>query len=184
VTALALRLGSDHEDARRRVIWMVPTILAVLGTTDGRGSGHLMNISWVTPAADGPSRLVASLESSSESAVLLGDEGPYALSLLGREQREWGRVFAKPATDWRRTDGREFVRDAEVSRSAEGAPFLVDAVAVLAGRAERLADLGSHQLYLLTVIEVGAVPEALEGPASARPVPTLGIHDTRMNYGR
>lgn len=174
--------GAD--ELRRRTLWLVPTVLGVLGTVDDSGVGHLMNLSWLVPVAEEPTRLVASVETGSISEARLRQTGAYAVSLLGLEHRAWGRAFAKPSDDWRIDDGREFVRDAQVRRSARGAPYLAAAVGVLAGSAQSLADLGSHRLWLFHVEEVGAIAAALEGPAGEHAVGVLGVHDTRMNYGR
>ena len=179
-----LRSGPEHDDVRRRALWSIPTVLAVLGTVDRDDSPHLMNISWVTPAANDPSRLVASIESKSKSAHLLAFRPSWALSLLGEASRSLGRAFVKPDLTHDRSDDGEFVDGERVQRSSSGAPYLAVAIAVLAGEATHLHDLGEHQLWLLRVDEVATTPEVLAGPAAQHAVRVLGVHDTRMNYGR
>jgi flavin reductase (DIM6/NTAB) family NADH-FMN oxidoreductase RutF len=179
-----LRAASDDEDRRRRVLWTLPTVLAVLGTRDERGRPHLMNISWVTPVANEPCRLVASVETASHSAANLRAHPQWALSLLDPTQRDLGRAFVKPDLAIDESSDGLHVHGHAVRLTGWGAPVLDDAVAALAGTASALADLGDHGLWLLSVDEVGGVDEVFAGPASAHDVDVLRVQQTRMNYGR
>jgi len=172
--------GAD--ELRRRVLWSVPTALAVLGCVTAEGQPHLMNVSWVTPAAHSPTRLVVAVESTARSNAILHDSACFALSLLDLEQRALGRAFVKPDLEWS-AGPPESVAGHPIARSARYAPFLCSAVAVLAGSATMISDLGSHHLWLGTVEEVASTEAIVTGPASAHTVRILGVHDTRMNYG-
>jgi len=172
--------GAD--ELRRRVLWSVPTPLAVLGCVSADGDPHLMNVSWVTPAAHSPTRLVFSVESSARANALLHETASFAVSLLDVEQRTLGRAFVKPHLEWS-TAAEETIAGYPIARSARRAPFLQSAVAVLAGEAAMISDLGSHHLWLGTVEEVASTDAIVTGPASANAVRILGVHDTRMNYG-
>jgi flavin reductase (DIM6/NTAB) family NADH-FMN oxidoreductase RutF len=183
VSPLVLTSAAD-DDLRRRVLWAVPTVLAVLGTVDEADGPHLMNISWVTPVANDPTRLVVSIEASAKSASNLRATAVWALSLLSGEQRELGRAFVKPDLRYRVDAGVEYLHDAPVTRSTHRAPVLASAVAAMAGGATPLRALGSHDLFLLDVDEVGAVDELLAGPASAHAIDVLRVQETRMNYGK
>jgi flavin reductase (DIM6/NTAB) family NADH-FMN oxidoreductase RutF len=176
--------ANDAPDHRRRVVWAIPTVLAVLGTVNGAGDAHLMNCSWLTPVANEPSRLVVSLEVTSKTRANLRAVPSWTLSLLDRENRATGRAFVKPELSWENGDA-ELANGHAVARTAAGVPYLVAGAAALAGRsATQLADLGDHDLWLLTVDEIAGSPAFFSGPASQRAVPILGVHDTRMNYGR
>jgi flavin reductase (DIM6/NTAB) family NADH-FMN oxidoreductase RutF len=175
--------AAGHGDLRRRITWTVPTALAVLGTVNDDRSGHLMNISWVVPAANDPPSLVASIETASRTATNLEREGAFALSLLSRDQRHLGRAFVKPDLDHR--DGSPpRVGGEPIGLTRRGAPYLLDALAVLAGSAAIVTRLGSHDLWVCQVEDVAAQPVVTEGPASAHASPALSVLDTRLNYGR
>lgn len=183
MSPLALTSAAD-DDLRRRVLWAMPSVLAVLGTVDEEGGPHLMNISWVTPAANEPTRLVASVEATAKSAVNLRATTAWTLSLLTADQRDLGRAFVKPDLGYRVAADIEYLHDAAIIRSARRAPVLTGAVAAMAGPATPLRALGSHDLFLLEVEEVGAVDQLLAGPASAHAVDVLRVQETRMNYGK
>ncbi len=173
----------DDDERRRRAVWSVPTPLCVLGTVDTNDTPHLMNISWVTPVANEPSTFVMSVERDARSHQLLLRRGAFTLSMLDATQREWGRAFVKPTLDYD-AGPPEMIGPAEIARSAHGAPYLVAAASVLAGTARHLEDVGTHALWLGELEEVAVRDDVLEGPASAHAVKILGVHDTRMNYGR
>jgi flavin reductase (DIM6/NTAB) family NADH-FMN oxidoreductase RutF len=182
---LALSAVADDEQLRRRVLWAMPTVLGVLGSVGPDGTAHLMNVSWVTPVANGPTRLVASVEVGSRSAANLAATGAWALSLLGLERRELGRAFVKPELDWRRDGEGESAQGHRVRRASGGAPYLEESVGVFAGvDARLLAPLDEHALWLLSPREAGAVDALRAGAASARDVVVLSVQHTRMNYGR
>ena len=143
-----------------------------------------MNLSWVTPVANEPTRLVASVESSSRTATNLVAGSPFSISLLTLDQRELGRAFVKPQLTWTNEDKIEYAQGHAVLRSKLGVPWLSSSVGVLAGTSELIRELGEHALWLLSVDEIAGRPEVLEGPASRHDVRVLGVHDTRMNYGR
>jgi flavin reductase (DIM6/NTAB) family NADH-FMN oxidoreductase RutF len=177
--------ADEAPEVRRRVVWAIPTVLAVLGTVDLDDRPHLMNCSWLTPVANEPTRLVVSLESTSKSVANLLVRPAWSVTLVTVEQRTLGRTFVKPELSWRRDGADEFAHDQLVARSSARAPYLVDAAAALAGAtATRIFDLGDHELWLLGVDEIVASADLLAGAASQHAVAILGVHDTRMNYGR
>jgi flavin reductase (DIM6/NTAB) family NADH-FMN oxidoreductase RutF len=182
--ALTFTAADAEPDRRRRVVWAVPTVLAVLGTLDVDGRPHLMNVSWVAPAGNDPTRLAVSIESASKSAANLAGDPRCAISLLRSDQRELGRAFVKPDLAYGHDEGVEQLNGVAIARAPAGAPVLVDAAGALCGIAERLSDLGDHQLWLLAVAEVGATEELLSGPASAHEISILRVQETRLNYGR
>jgi flavin reductase (DIM6/NTAB) family NADH-FMN oxidoreductase RutF len=177
-------VGADDDDHRRRIVWALPTVLAVLGTVDDSDHPHLMNISWVTPVGNDPTRLVASVEVASKSAGNLRATSAWALSMLRVEQRDMGRAFVKPDLAYHREGDGEFLHDHAVTRSTRRAPVLGVTVAAMAGSAEHVRTLGDHDVFLLEVEEIGAHPDLLAGPASSHSVDVLRVQDTRMNYGK
>lgn len=184
MTARYAMRSADDDDARRRVLWAIPSALAVLGTVDAADAPHLMNLSWVTPVGNDPTRLAASVEGDAKSATNLREVPVFALSLLAVEDRELGRAFVKPDLGYERRGENESLHGESVVRSARRAPLLVRSVAALAGTAEWLRTVGDHELFLLTVEEVGGVEALFAGPASAHPVDVLRVQSTRMNYGK
>ena len=182
----SLRQAAEHDDLRRRVLWSLPSVLAVVGTVGENSDPHLMNVSWLTPVGNDPTRLIVSIEVASKTALNLHGGSPYAISLLAKDDRQLGRSFVKPQLEITRTGPQELVAAHPIARSLEGAPFLCSALSVIAGRATLVPDvaLGEHELWLLTVQEIDARDEVLTGPASAHGYDVLTVHDTRMNYGR
>lgn len=174
----------QNDDARRRVLWAIPTVLAALGTVNDDGSPHLMNVSWVAPAGNNPTRLVLSIEQSSRTAANLRARPNGALSLVREDQRELGRAFVKPELPFGDRDGSVTVAGHAVFLSGAGAPVLADAVAAVAGPMTAVSDVGDHALWLMEVAELAADPSLLEGSASQHAVALLNVQHTRMNYGR
>jgi flavin reductase (DIM6/NTAB) family NADH-FMN oxidoreductase RutF len=176
--------ADEDPDRRRRVVWSVPTVLAVLGTLDADGRPHLMNVSGVTPAANDPTRIAVSVESVSKSAVNLAADPRCAISLLRSDQRELGRAFVKPDLDYGHDDGTETLNGVAIVRSPGGAPVLADAAGALCGVADKVSDLDDHQLFIVAVGEVATTEALLAGPASAHELSILRVQETRLNYGR
>jgi flavin reductase (DIM6/NTAB) family NADH-FMN oxidoreductase RutF len=164
------------------VLWSIPAVLAVLGSTNDDGSAHLMNISWLSPVAKEPFRLSVAIEAGARTRRNLDERPQAAVSLLSLEQRELGRAFVKPELAHEIRDGHEYVVGHQVGRSSGGAPFLSDALAVLAGPVTELANLESHVVFLVEVSDVASTPAVLEGRASSHRAHVLGVADTRMNY--
>ncbi len=173
----------ENEDLRRRVLWALPTVLAVLGSTDSERSAHLMNISWLTPVANNPTRLIASIESTSKTTANLSEVARYSVSLVLVHERELGRLFVKPVLRQELSGDEETVQGRRILRDAYGVAYLFDAVAVMTGRAEKIRDLGDHDLWLLDVDHVAADARLVQRPASEHALDMLGVHHTRMNYG-
>ena len=113
---------SENEDLKRRVLWSMPTVLAVLGTCSSNNEPHLMNVSWVVPVANEPTRLVASVEKGSRSEMNLFANSGFCLSLVAREDRHLGRLFVKPQLTWHREGDDEFVQEQPILRSSRDSP--------------------------------------------------------------
>jgi len=176
-------VGSDHDELRRRVLWSVPTPLGVLSTGTG-DNVHLMTISWFVPVANDPSQVILSLEKTSRAHALLLGEPVASLSLLHRDDRVLARSFVKHQALDDSDPRRLGVAGALVHHAPNGTVYLANAVSVVSGTAQFVRELSTHALWLLSVTDVGASAELMEGPASQHAVPVLGVHDTRMNYGR
>ncbi len=175
--------AASNEDLRRRVLWALPTVLAVIGSTDSERSAHLMNVSWVTPVANEPTRLVASIETTSKTAVNLREVPRFSLSLVLTHERELGRLFVKPVLRQELSGDIETVQGRRILRDSLGVAYLYDAIAVTTGHVEMIRSLGDHDLWLLEVDHVAADPRLIARPASEHALDVLGVHHTRMNYG-
>jgi flavin reductase (DIM6/NTAB) family NADH-FMN oxidoreductase RutF len=174
---------SDNDELRRRVLWALPTALGVMGSTDSERSAHLMNVSWITPVANEPTRLVASIESKSKTAANFTEVPRFSLSLVLVHERELGRLFVKPVLRQELSGDIETVQGRRILRDSLGVAYLFDAVAVMSGHVEKLRSFGEHDLWLLEVDHVAADPRLLQRPASEHALDVLGVHHTRMNYG-
>jgi flavin reductase (DIM6/NTAB) family NADH-FMN oxidoreductase RutF len=180
----SLVLASDDDERRRRVVWTVPTPLGVLGTTNAADVPHLMTISWFIPVANDPSQILFSLEATSRSATNLRERPVATISLLHRENRSLARQFVKTHMDEVVDPEHPRFHGVDVVKATNSTYYLGDAAAVLSGSVSFLRELSTHSLWLLAVEEIGATNEVLDGAASAHATPILGVHDTRMNYGR
>jgi flavin reductase (DIM6/NTAB) family NADH-FMN oxidoreductase RutF len=180
----ALISTSQDDERRRRVVWSIPTPLGVLGTTSADSAAHLMTISWFVPVANEPSQILFSLEASSRSAENLRANAAATISLLHRDDRALARQFVKSHMDEAIDPDHPRFRGQNVLKASNLTYYLGDAVAVVSGSVSFVRELSTHSLWLLVVEEVGATNEVLSGSASAHAVPILGVHDTRMNYGR
>ena len=143
-----------------------------------------MNVSWVTPVANEPTRLAISIETNSLSAANLRERSHWSLTLLDVSDRNLGRAFVKAHRTWEHDGENETVDGHDVRRTRDDVPYLTRGVAVLAGDATLLAVLGEHELWLGVVNEIAARADVMEGAASEHRARILGVHDTRMNYGR
>ena len=180
----ALIAASDDDDRRRRVVWSIPTPLGILGTSSAENAVHLMTISWFVPVANEPSQILFSLEATSRSAENLRANPAATISLLHRDDRALARQFVKTHMDEAIDLDHPRFRGLNVLKAANMTYYLGDAVAVVSGSVSFVRELSTHSLWLLRVEEVGARNDVLSGAASAHVVPILGVHDTRMNYGR
>lgn len=162
---------------RRRVLWAMPSGLYVVGSAaDGRV--NLMTANLAIQVAIEPKLVGVAIDASSVTHGLISAGASFSLSLLARGDRAVVRRFVKPVApdDVVMDDGVVISMAGEaVEVHATGAPVLSRAVAWLDCAVRHRLALGSHELFVGEVIEVG-------GPAGDVPE-VLRMEDTRMNYG-
>ena len=186
-----------YDRLRRRVLWMLPSGLYVLGTRAGTRR-NLMTISWVTQVALEPKLLGVGVETESVTHVLLSEGRSYALSILPRAERALVRQFEKPVKDQTVDEqtGAGVMAGAAVHAQATGAPILEVAVAWLDCELRHTLALGSHSWFVGEVVDCGVAEggaivaeggasstEPGAGPSEPAPVEVLRMQDTRMSYG-
>lgn len=169
----------EYDRMRRRVLWMLPTGLYVLGTCAG-SRRNLMTISWVTQVALEPKLLGVGIERTAVSHELLSEGGVFSLNILSRGQRELVRRFAKPVEDQSFDDysGTGVMNGEAVRRELTGAPVLDVAVAWIDCELRHTLALGSHSWFVGEVMACGQSEAAGEDD-----VGVLRMEDTRMSYG-
>ena len=162
---------------RRRVLWALPTGLYVVGSAHGRRA-NLMTANLAVQVATAPKLVAVALDATSATRAIVAAGGCFSLSLLAREDRAVVRRFVRavPERDVVFDAGRPVAMAGEaVEVHRTGAPVLVRAVAWLDCAVRRRVELGSHELVVGEVVDVG-------GPEGEMP-PLLRMEDTRMNYG-
>ncbi len=168
----------EYDRRRRRVLWMLPTGLYVVGSRHQQRR-NLMTISWVTQVALAPKLVGIGVESASVTHGLIAAGGVFALSILGREERQLVRRYAKVVEDVDvAADGTGTMHGAPVHSATTGAPILDVAVAWLDCEVRHHLDLGSHMWFVGEVVDCAETETDAESPHHV-----LRMEDTRMNYG-
>ncbi len=163
----------SYDRLRRRVLWMLPTGLYLLGSRSGERR-NLMACNWVTQLATEPKLVGVGVEVGAYTHELLASGKVMALSILPRSERAVIRRFVKPAEH----DVAEMTLNGlgYIDAPVTGAPIARAAVAYLDMRVVREVALGSHTLFVGEVAGAGA-------EAGAETAEVLAIGDTRMSYG-
>ncbi len=181
----------EYDRRRRRVLWMLPTGLYVVGS-HYQQRRNLMTISWVTQVALAPKLLGIGVESASVTHGLIAGGQVFALSILGREQRQLVRRYAKAVQDVDvAPDGTGLMQGAPVHVATTGAPILDVAVAWLDCEVRYQLDLGSHTWFVGEVVNCAQAETTADASTGADATGSaaddlhqvLRMEDTRMNYG-
>lgn len=189
----------EYDRLRRKVLWLLPTGLYVLGTCAGTRR-NLMTISWVTQVALEPKLVGVGVERKAVTHELLEEGGVFALSILPRHERALIRKFVKPVQDQRVDErGAGTMQGVRVRAESTGAPVLEPAIAWIDCRVRHCLPLGSHSWLVGEVVDCGSTAlESAAGPGdtgSQSPGDTgsqspdgggpevLRMEDTRMSYG-
>jgi flavin reductase (DIM6/NTAB) family NADH-FMN oxidoreductase RutF len=160
----------------------MPSGLYVIGSRaelDGRLRWNLMTANLVVQVATDPKLVAAAVESASLTCRLVESGGCFSVNMVARDDRELVRRFVKPlpVVDVTCDQHGEVTALAghPVTVAETGAPILDRAPAWLDCRVRERLPLGSHTLFVGTVVGFG-------GPTGEIP-PLLRMEDTRMNYG-
>jgi len=163
-------------DDKKTALRMIPYGLYVLAaeTEDGRVTAGTVN--WVTQASFEPPLVAVGVKADSAGHGIIRDAGHFALSVLGKGQRDHAFAFFKPAErDGDRIGGHVF------RRGSTGAPVLADAPAAIECTLVETIEKGDHSLFLGQVVAA-----SVQRPPSGRPDDaTLVLKDLGENifYG-
>lgn len=176
------RDAEEYDRIRRRVLWMLPTGLYVLGSRAGP-ERNLMTTSWVVQVALEPKLLAVSVEGDAVTHGLVDRGRVFALSILPRSERTLVRRFAKPVEDQEvdEKSGRGTMGGSEVRAAITGAPILEVAAAWIDCEVRHSLSLGSHTLFIGEVVDCGTGPG--REPSELGKAEVLRMEDTRMSYG-
>ncbi len=168
----------DYDRQRRRVLWAMPAGLYVVGSRAG-GTRNLMTCNWVVQVATVPKLVAVAVDAESVTTGLIAEGGSFSVSFVHRADRAVVRRFVKPVTDVEVDgDGRATSLQGEpVTEVSGGLPVLAGAPAWLVCAVRERLPLGSHDLFVGEVVDVGGMEAAGEVPEILR------MEDTRMSYG-
>ncbi|MGH9028997.1 MAG: flavin reductase family protein [Acidimicrobiales bacterium] len=177
-----------YDRLRRRILWLMPNGLYVLGTRAG-GERNLMTISWVTQVALEPKAIGVGVERSARTHALMLRGGVFSLNVLPRAERALVRKFVKPVEkiDIDEQTGAGTMNGVAVSSSPSGVPVLESCVAFLDCEVRHRLELGSHDWFVGEVVDCGygsaGTPDQAEAGSGEALTEVLRMEDTRMSYG-
>ena len=158
------------------MLWSLTTGLYLVGSRSG-DEVNLMTANLVVQVSMEPKLVAVALERESVTARLVRAGEAFTLTVLARADRDVVRRFVKPVVEVERApDGTvTSMSGRAVEEVGPGrVPVLASKAAYLLCRLERVDELGSHDLYIGEVTEVGGEPAEAE---------VLRMEDTRMHYG-
>jgi flavin reductase (DIM6/NTAB) family NADH-FMN oxidoreductase RutF len=152
-----------------RVMWAIPNVLCLVGSRAG-DERNAMTTSWVTQVAMEPVLVAASVDATALTNRLIREGGGFSVNLWDRGDTSVFRRFSKPAEDDGTTLNGYPVRD-----GMTGAPIFADAIGWIECRLHEVVELGTHDLFIGEVVDVG-LEEGAEDLVAR-------MEDTRMKYG-
>ena len=153
-----------------RVLWKIPNVLTLIGSRAG-DEWNAMTTSWVTQVAMEPVLVSCSVEAAAVTNRLIRDGGSFTVNLWDRADTRTFVKFSKPATFEAMT-----LNSRPVRVGVTGAPIFEEAVAWIECSLFHTVPLGSHDLFVGEVVDVG-IRQGSDDVALAR------MEDTRMKYG-
>ena len=152
------------------VTWSIPNALCLIGSRHG-DEWNGMTQSWVTQVSMEPVLIAISVDRKAVTNRLIRDGRAFSVNLWDREDTRVFRKFSTPAEkDGQMLNGRP------VRTGLTGVPIFDEAVAWLECRVTQVLDVGTHDLFLGEVVDVGFG----EGGRDAE---VARMEDTRMKYG-
>lgn len=152
-----------------KVMWAIPNVLCLVGSRAG-DERNGMTTSWVTQVSMEPVLVSISIDSTAVTNRLIREGGSFSVNLWDRNDTSVFRRFSKPADDEDATLNGYPVRD-----GVTGVPIFEDAIGWIECTLWETIDVGTHDLFLGEVIDVGIA----EGAESI----VARMEDTRMKYG-
>ena len=148
-----------NADAKKAVLRMIPYGIYVLAADDAKGNIAAATVNWVTQSAFAPPLVVVGVKADSGTYKTVKAAQAFALNMLGKEQKNLGFTFFKPAVlDGGKLSGQDF------HNGHNGLPILNAAIGALECRVASIVEQGDHHIV------VGEVVEAhLNKPLAGRP---------------
>ncbi|MDJ0953621.1 MAG: flavin reductase family protein [Acidimicrobiia bacterium] len=161
--------GPDVETINK-VTWQIPNALCLVGSRAG-DEWNGMTQSWVSQVAMSPVLIAISVDATAVTNRLIREGGAFSVNLWDQADTRVFVKFSKPAVK----DG-DTLNGRPIRVGVTGSPIFVEAVAFLDCRVTQTIELGSHDLFIGEVVDVG-FHEGREG------TPVASMSDTRMKYG-
>lgn len=152
-----------------KFMWAVPNVLCLVGSRSG-DERNGMTTSWVTQVSMEPVLVAASIDATALTNRLIREGGAFSINLWDRDDTAVFRRFSKPAQD----DGAA-LNDYPVRDGVTGVPVFENAIGWIECRLHEIVELGTHDLFIGEVVDVGIDDDAEEQVAR--------MEDTRMKYG-
>ena len=153
-----------------KVTWQIPNALCLIGSRAG-DEWNGMTQSWISQVSMDPVLIAISVDATAVTNRLIRNGGSFTVNLWDQADTRVFVKFSKPAVKEGDTlNGRP------VRTGVTGAPVFEEAVAYIDCRVVQTVDLGSHDLFIGEVADIG-FNEGREGTAVA------SMSDTRMKYG-
>ncbi|MCL2395424.1 MAG: flavin reductase family protein, partial [Acidimicrobiaceae bacterium] len=169
----------EYDRLRRRVLWMMPSGLYLLGSRAGE-SANLMTLNWAIQVSTDPKLVAVSVEVDALTHRLIDEGGHFALSLLGRADRAVVRKFVKPAAPG---PGEAQLNGFAVRTATTGSPILAQARAWIDCEVTARQPCGSHTLFIGQVVDAGLNDGPGRDEEADEDNGILRMEDTRMSYG-
>ena len=153
-----------------KVTWQIPNALCLIGSRAG-DEWNGMTQSWVSQVSMEPVLIAISVDATAVTNRLIRAGGSFTVNLWDQADTRVFVKFSKPAVkDGNTLNGRP------VRLGVTGAPIFEEAVAYIDCRVVKTIELGSHDLFIGEIVDVG-FHEGREG------TPIASMSDTRMKYG-
>lgn len=153
-----------------KVMWQIPNALCLIGSRSG-DEWNGMTQSWVSQVAMSPVLLAISVDAHAVTNRLIREGEAFSVNFWDQADTRVFVKFSKPAV----RDG-DTLNGRPVRLGVTGVPIFTEAVAYIECRVVNTVELGSHDLFVGEVVDVG-FHEGREG------TPVAGMSDTRMKYG-
>lgn len=152
-----------------KFMWAIPNVLCLVGSRAG-DERNAMTTSWVSQVSMEPVLVAASIDATAVTNRLIREGGAFSINLWDRGDTSVFRRFSKPAED----DGAS-LNGYPVRDGVTGVPVFEAAIGWVECRVHEVVELGTHDLFIGEVVEVGVEDGAEEQVAR--------MEDTRMKYG-